>query len=155
MRQQIILIRHGEEPEGSSPDLSARGRARAERLAKYLPKEFGTPGALFAAAPSSSSVRCYLTLRPLADECDLIIGTAHKAEEFLNLAAKIRLDPALENRLVVVAWTHSELPSLAAALGVVRSDFPKVWNERVFDKTYLLRYKSDGQPKVRCVRQPF
>ncbi len=67
MSKTILLLRDGEEPAVKpNLDLSGDGQKRAERLAKFIPKEFGKPGSIFAAAPSSLSVRGYLTMRPLA-----------------------------------------------------------------------------------------
>jgi broad specificity phosphatase PhoE len=83
MSKKIILLRHAEEPEdGDSLDLSEAGRTRAEKLASYIPKTFGKPRFLFAAAPSDKSVRCYLTLRPLADRLRLNIEGTYEEREF-------------------------------------------------------------------------
>ena len=156
MPKKIVLLRHAEEADvENSLDLSPEGRLRAGKLAKYIPKVFGTPQFVFAAAPSDSSVRCYLTVRELADVLDLQVDGSYKANEFALLATKLFGDPAFDDAIVVIAWTHKELPSLAAYLNVRRSDFPRSWDEEVFNVTYELTYRRGGHPKVKRIKQPF
>jgi hypothetical protein len=135
-------------------DLSRRGRRRAERLAEYLPHAFGKPGYLFVASPRADSVRAYLTLRPLADATGLVIDGGYDSKEFANLASKLLHDPRFDDTRIFVAWTHKELPALAAALGAPRHAFPAQWDEDAFDLCYEFRYKKTT-PKVRRVKQPF
>jgi broad specificity phosphatase PhoE len=154
--KKIVLLRHAEEADDeNSLDLSPQGRLRAEKLAKYVPKAFGTPQFVFAAAPSDSSVRCYLTVRVLADALNLQIDGSYRAREFAALAAKLFGDPVFDDAIVVIAWTHKELPSLAAYLNVRRSDFPRSWDEEVFNVIYELTYRRASRPKVRRIKQPF
>jgi len=156
MPKKILLLRHAEEPdEEDNLDLSAAGRQRAEQLSAYIPRTFGKPRFLFAAAPSSSSVRCYLTLRPLSDRLGLHIDAPYEDRDFTALAAKILADPAFDNALIVVAWTHKQLPALASAMNVSRDDFPGRWNEEAFDLIFELTYKKRPRPKVRRIKQPF
>jgi len=156
MSKKIILLRHAEEPEdGDSLDLSEAGRTRAEKLASYIPKTFGKPRFLFAAAPSDKSVRCYLTLRPLADRLRLNIEGTYEEREFAALSGKLLADPAFDDTLIAVAWTHKQLPALASSLGVARDDFPEQWDEEVFDLLFELTYRKRSRPKVRRVKQPF
>jgi len=156
MPKAILLLRHGEEP-GVQPDLdlSGAGRKRAKRLAKFIPAAFGKPAAIFAAAPSPSSVRCFLTMRPLAASLKVAIDGSFKSDEYAPLAFKLLGDPILRTELVVVCWTHHELPSLAAYLNVNQKDFPTRWADEVFDRLYVLTYKSGTRPRVKAVTQPF
>ena len=156
MPKKILLLRHGEELDGEdSLDLAEAGRQRAERLAVYIPKAFGNPAFLFAAAPSSSSVRCYLTLRPLADRLRLHIDGTYRDREFGALASKLLADPMFDTALVVVAWTHKQIAALASALRVPRDDFPRRWDENVFDLIFELTWKRRPDPRVKRIKQPF
>jgi broad specificity phosphatase PhoE len=156
MSKTILLLRHGEEPTVQpNPDLSGDGQKRAERLAKFIPKEFGKPGTIFAASPSSSSVRCYLTMRPLAVALKGAVDASFKGEDYAPLAFKLLGDPSLRNELVVVCWTHNELPSLAAYLNVSRKDFPTRWPEEDYDSLVVLSYKNGTRPTVKAITQPF
>jgi len=156
MSKTILLLRHGDEPAVQpNPDLSSDGQKRAERLAKFIPKEFGKPGSIFAASPSSSSVRCYLTMRPLAAALKTTVDASFKGEDFAPLAFKLLGDPSLRNELVVVCWTHNELPSLAAYLNVSRKDFPTCWPEEDYDSLFVLSYKDGTRPIAKAMTQPF
>ena len=156
MSKFILLLRHGEEPAVKpNLDLSSHGQKRAERLAKYIPKEFGKPGAIFAASPTSSSVRSYLTMRPLAAALEATVDASFKGEDYAPLAFKLLGDPSLRNELIVVCWTHNELPSLAAYLKVGRSDFPTSWPDEVYDLLFVLKYGGGTRPTVKAITQPF
>ncbi len=156
MVKTILLLRHGEECEASnSLDLSGAGRVRAENLAKYVPKTFGTPDIIYSAAPTGSSVRCYLTMRPLADAIKLTIKASYKSVDFGALAYKLFADPAYSGKMVVVCWTHTELPALAGCLNVDMNEFPVEWEDAVFDRIYRLNYRGRPRPKVKLIKQPF
>jgi phosphohistidine phosphatase SixA len=156
MSKTILLLRHGEEPAiQPNLDLSGDGQKRAERLAKFIPKEFGKPGSIFVASPSSSSARCYLTMRPLAAALKATVEASFKGEDYAPLAFKLLGDPALRNELVVVCWTHNELPSLAAYLNVSRKDFPTRWPDEDYDSLFVLSYKNGTRPTVKTMTQPF
>src|SRR5664279_353068 len=156
MPKRLLMLRHGEEPkDADNLDLAPAGRRRAAKLAKYIPQTWGVPQFIFAAAPSESSVRCYLTVRPLADALGTQVSGSYNAREASLLAAKVLGDPAFDNANIVIAWTHKELPSLAAYLNVRRSDFPTNWDEAMFNVIYALTYKRNGRPKVRRIEQPF
>jgi hypothetical protein len=156
MAKTILLLRHGEDPAVQpNPDLSGDGQKRAERLAKYIPKEFGKPGLICAAAPTASSVRSFLTMRPLAAALKATVDTTFKGEDYAPLAFKLLGDPTLRNEMVVVCWTHNELPSLAAYLNVKRRDFPTRWSDDVYDLLFVLTYKSGTRPSVKAMTQPF
>jgi len=157
MPESIVLLRHAEEPpsEADSADLSKAGRRRADRLAKYIVQKFGKPDFLFAAGPKGDSVRAYLTLRPLADACRLVIDASYESRDFAQLATKLLHDPRFDASMVVVAWTHKELPALVSALRVEHKKFPEVWGDDVFDLCFQLSYGKDGNPAVRRFRHPF
>lgn len=156
MSKTILLFRHAEEPDAAkSLDLSNAGRARAEKLALFLPKKFGVPDFIHAAAPNESSVRAYLTVRPLADATHIQIDGSYKSAEFGILASRLMVDPAYANKTIAVCWTHSDLPALAGALDVRADDFPETWDEKAFDLIFRLTYKGKDRPRVKKVVQPF
>jgi hypothetical protein len=157
MPKSVVLLRHAEEPpaEADSPDLSKAGRRRADKLAKYLVKTFGKPAFLFAAGPKGDSVRCYLTLRPLADACGLVIDGSYESRDVAQLASKLLHDPRFDASTIIVAWTHKELPTLASALGAPRKAFPAEWDDDVYDLCFEFSYRKSGKPSVRQFQQPF
>ncbi len=152
----ILLLRHGEEPAVQpNLDLSAAGRKRAERLARFIPKEFGKPGYIFAASPSSSSARSYLTVRPLGAAVKTTIDASFKDEDYAPLAFKLLGDPTLRDELIVVCWKHHELPALAAYLNVTGRDFPTRWPDAAYNLLFVLTYRNGTRPKVKAMTQPF
>jgi hypothetical protein len=156
MPKTTLLLRHAEEPkEQASLDLSQAGRNRADKLSSFIPSEFGVPDFVFAASPTDASVRAYLTMRPLADATKRRIDGSYKARDFGALASKLLNDPAFAGKLIVVCWTHSELPALASSLNVRLGDFPEQWDEKVFNLIFRLAYKQGARPKVKKIPQPF
>ena len=153
---RILLLRHAEEPDDpKDPDLAVLGRARAQNLAPYIPATFGKPDYVFAAAVSKRSVRACLTMRPLCDAIAIELDASLKAKESVALATKLRSDTAFADKLIVVCWTHTELPALAGALGARQGKFPNPWNDSVFNLILQLDYRGAGVPVVASVIQPF
>ncbi|MEO8346225.1 MAG: hypothetical protein ABI607_11070 [Betaproteobacteria bacterium] len=156
MVNTVLLLRHGEKSgDSKSLDLSDVGRNRAEKLASFLPRKFGAPDFIFSAAPTGSSVRSYLTVRPLGDTLKMRLDGSYKARDFFALATKLLFDPAFVGKMAVICWTHSELPALAGSLNVRSRDFPEAWDELVFNQVFELNYKASHRPKVKKVAQPF
>jgi hypothetical protein len=153
---EIILFRHGEEPaDPLDPDLSAAGRTRAERLAVYLPKAFGVPDLLIAAASNRASARSYLTMRPLGIAMKMRVWTQLRANQTLELADGLFSNPDVRGRKVFVCWTHTEIPSLAKALGAAKGDYPAVWDESTFDLILRFRYHGKRPRRLAQITQPF
>jgi len=156
MPTSILLLRHGEEPKDlRSLDLSVAGCERAEKLARFIPKQFGVPDFVFAAAPTGASARSFLTMRPLAESIEARIDGSYKARNFGALASKLLADPAFFDKMIVVCWTHNELPALASSLNVRMGEFPERWDDKVFNLIFQLSYKQRSRPKVKKIAQPF
>ncbi len=152
----ILLLRHAEKPDDpKSPDLAEAGAARAERLALYIPATFGRPDFVFAAAVAKDSVRSYLTMRPLCDAIGVALDASFKGKKYLDLATKLLSDNAYAESLVVVCWSHNELPKLADALHARQGDYPDPWDDAVFNLILQLDYGKGGEPTVTSVIQPF
>ena len=94
-------------------------------------------------------------MRQLADSIKSRIDGSYKARDFAQLASKVLADPAFDDKLIVICWTHSELPALASSLNIRTGDFPEQWDEQVFNLIFQLTYKDRARPKVKRVAQPF
>jgi len=152
----ILLMRHAEEPEGAKdPDLSPAGRIRAGKLAPFVVATFGKPDYVFAAAVNRHSSRACLTMRPLCNANDVPLDASLPAKEAVALATKLLSEVAYADKLVVVCWTHTELPGLAGALGARRGEFPNPWDAAVFNLILQLDYRGSDVPSVTRVVQPF
>lgn len=155
---RIIVIRHAEKPaDQEDPHLTAVGRQRAAQLGAWLKgdPELSTnlPAALYAAKPSrrGRGVRPLETLQPLAAELNLRVRTPWEAEDYARLANELLRDPSLKGQTVLVCWTHSELPALAAALGV--NPKPKDWKSKDYRSVYLIAFP-EGKAVLTVKRQP-
>jgi hypothetical protein len=149
-------MRHAEEPADlRDPDLSEAGRRRADRLATYIPSRFGTPDFLISAAANKLSARALLTLRPLSHTIEAPVDTSFKSRRSVPLTMKLLSDTAYKRSLVVICWTHIELPSLADALGAQSRDYPNPWREEVFNLILQFDYDKRHRLTVAKIVQPF
>ena len=94
-------------------------------------------------------------MRPLATALKATVDASFKGEDYAPLAFKLLGDPALRHELVVVCWTHNDLPSLAAYLNVRRKDFPTRWPDDDYDSLFVLSYKNGTRPVVKAMTQSF
>ena len=156
---QIILLRHGEEPDDKTAvHLSARGEKRARALVSLLAKPpltltSNAPiAALFATRVTREghSYRTGETLAPLAREMGLPVQTPFLAKDYALLARSIRTNPAYRGQTVVVCWTHHNIADLAGALGAEPK--PPPWKEKVFDRLYVIT-RVDGASLLRNIPQ--
>jgi hypothetical protein len=155
---RIILIRHAEKPANElDPNLSAEGQVRAQRLTTWLSEERvsgpkSAPAAFYAPEPGGrgGGVRCRQTLEPTARHLNLPIHTPHRPDEYQKLARQLLRDNSLNGKIVVVCWPHTELPGLAAALGVKPE--PPRWKDKDFDSAYVITFRS-GDTHLKRIKQ--
>jgi hypothetical protein len=162
MANVVMLSRHAEKPLGDGPpfgvtvdgvvdpeSLTPRGWQRAGALVRWFggqvrPSAAGLPlpTHLFASqiAPQSSSRRPQQTLQPLAQSLRLPIDTSVPKADIGQLAAAIL---AVEG-VVLVAWEHHLIPSLAAVLTGQPSLAPGIWPDDRFDVVWVLERGGDG-----------
>ena len=151
----ILLLRHAEKPaDRRDPHLSEAGRARAARLAAYIPEAFGRPDLLIAAADKASSFRPRETIEPLAAATGVTFRCDVPETRGAALAKELLSDPRHDGARIVVAWRHKALPGLARALGAKAGQCPDPWPEDLYD--LILRFDYDGaEPRVTAVTMPF
>src|SRR6266404_2926464 len=118
--KQILLMRHAEKPDDpTDPHLSDAGRARAEKVADYVPKNPGVPDFLCASAPSKHSVRPIETITPLSKK----IG--------------VSIDSTIADQ---------DCPVLAFGLGAAGANVPNPWDPNVFNLILNLDYSKGSKP---------
>lgn len=153
---RLLVLRHAEKTgKKSDHHLSPEGQERAERLAAYIPKEFGKPDFLIAANRNKYSDRPVDTLKPLAAALGLGIIDHLEDEDAPGLVALMRDDPAFSGKLGVISWRHSDLPSLIAALGAAPGTYPDPWEEDLYALIADLQFTAGAPPIVRLITQPF
>jgi hypothetical protein len=145
---QVLIIRHAEKPE-TGPDLSEKGRQRAEALVEFFRKDpsvtrFGTPVALYAAAPPKvgGSQRSIQTLEPLARKLRLPVRSGYVKTQYSDLVSEIMGKEAHDGKTVLIAWAHEEIKSLARSFGARHTG---KWPDPVFDRVWRLDFDSQGR----------
>jgi hypothetical protein len=153
--QFVLVMRHAEKPDDpSDPDLTAVGQARAEALADYIPREFGVPDFIFAAALSKNSARPFETVKPLSKRTGVAIDATIADNDYGVLAKDLLSKPKFAGRRIVVCWHHGNIPSLMRALGVADGDYPDPWKHTVFNLILKVGFSTAG-PTVVEVTEPF
>ena len=152
---RIMIIRHGEshdEPGVDQPDkpdehsLDVRGWQRAGALARFFRPQAGpidlTPDAIFASkiAKGSESKRPQQTVEPLAALLGLSVHIEHTKTEPEALMAEVLACAGI----VLVAWEHSVIPKLVAALPEPPSGVPAEWPTKRYDLVWILDRSADG-----------
>lgn len=156
---QIILIRHAEEPaDPKDPHLSEAGVQRAERLVSFITRDsamtrFGPPVAVFATRTTNdgNGQRTQETVAPLARRLQLQVQTPFTSRHYTALARRILGIPEYAGKTVLVCWTHSSIPELAATLGITPP--PPRWKDKVYDRGYLISYR-DGRATLATFDLP-
>lgn len=163
----IMLIRHGEKPEGpkqlgvdfsgSADDhaLSVRGWQRTGALAAWFASDHlsargaARPSSVFATKPSkkAQSRREVDTATPIASRLGLDVDADAGHGEVADAAKRILAgaDP------VLVVWHHGELPALAKALG--GADVPDQWPADRYDLVWVLTREGDGYQWAEVAQQ--
>jgi phosphohistidine phosphatase SixA len=144
----ILIIRHAEkQPDG--PGLTPDGVKRANIYVQYFENfqidgALRRPDSLFAAADSSKTQRCRLTITPLANALNLPINATYKNKDVQDLARCIEETPG--GKTVLIAWHHEEIEPLLEALGAASSDLvpPSGWPEDRYNWLIELRYDNSG-----------
>ena len=153
--ETIVIVRHGEKPQGGLGQLSCQGLNRALALPAVIRSSFGKPDVIFAPNPAeqkADSGKLYDYIRPLAtiEPTAIAFGMPVHANIGQSRIAALRhaLDaPELHASLVLVAWEHTEAVHMARALikehGGDPASIPD-WHWADFDSIYVLRVTRDG-----------
>ena len=115
---------------------------------------------MIAAAPSKNSNRPVETLTPLARALTLPIDTSVPDIGYGEVAADLLEKPMYAGKLVVVCWHHGNLPDLALALKLPKSEIRGTegmdglhWDSDVFDLFWSVTF--DGPtPRLKVIKQP-
>jgi hypothetical protein len=159
----VMLLRHAEKPLGAgsplgvtiggTPDvesLTPRGWQRSGGLVTLFVGDASgdrnprllTPTHLFASQIGlhSSSQRPTETLLPLAERLGLSIDSRFRKEELGPLVQAIR---AIDG-IVLVAWEHHLIPSIANMLMGDTASVPQIWPDDRYDVVWIIEYGTPG-----------
>ncbi len=164
MPSVVMLLRHAEKPLGDAPphgvtadgkqdpeSLTPRGWQRAGALVGlFVPDPLGTcsarlptPTHLFASqvGPHSSSARPGETLLPLSERLGLAVDARYRKDE---LAELVRAVDEIDG-IVLIAWEHHLIPSMAAMLVGDASSVPQVWPQGRYDIVWVIEDVEPGR----------
>ena len=153
--QIILVMRHAEKPDDpDNPDLTAAGEQRAEELATFIPKTFGKPDFVFAAAISRHSARPYETVKPLSKATGVGIDATFADNDYGALAKELLSKSKYVGTQIVVCWHHGNIPSLLRALKAADGSYPDPWDHKVFNLILKVELSS-ATVNVSRVIEPF
>ena len=153
---RVMIIRHAEKPTDEKSDhLSPVGYQRAEALKKLFEvhpeyAEPHLPDYLFAAryTPGESSARAIETLTPLAQSLNMPLHDDWSSDRSEEFGKELLTNPLYNDKIILIAWKHSEIPNLASGLG---APCKSAWNSKVFDRVWLIDYSGS---KITCKDLP-
>jgi 2,3-bisphosphoglycerate-dependent phosphoglycerate mutase len=143
----VILLRHAEkdlslDPDDPDPELSAAGKARAEKLVETVRKY--KPEAIY----SSMFKRTINTVTPLAEQTNPKYRTMIQFYDHRNLSELVNRMMASGARSIVVAGHNSTTPALANLL--VKENKYKPLAESEYDKIWIIKIKK-GKAKDEVI----
>jgi hypothetical protein len=151
--ETIVLLRHGEKPDGGYGQLNCQGLNRALALSTLLPQKFGNPDFLFAPMPGLKKdsagtfnyIRPLATIEPTAISLGMPVDTRFEFADIHGLEQAL-LQPRYHDKRIFVAWEHKEAEELARDLMKQygdRTEIPK-WSSKDFDSLYILKIDYPG-----------
>lgn len=157
--ETIVLIRHGEKPDQGLGQLNCQGLNHALALPQVIARRFGRPDFIFAPNPSDRKMDAgvaYDYVRPLATVEPTAILFGLPVDASLGISDTARLPAILEqplyrDALVLVAWEHKGIETIAGALfanhGGSAAAIPQ-WPGDDFDSIYIVTITRNGDTAV-------
>jgi broad specificity phosphatase PhoE len=156
----IMIIRHGEKPDGANPGVDANGEKddssltetgwdRAHRLADLFdPAEahprpgLARPKTVYAAGANDEGEgqRTRETVQPLADHLGIPVNTSFGKGDEEALVEHVISQPWP----TLISWQHGEIPAIAQAFPSVTPTPPAEWPDDRFDLIWTLTKTDDG-----------
>jgi broad specificity phosphatase PhoE len=156
----VMVIRHGEKPDGSQPGVDAQGTdddssltqvgwKRADRLADLFDPSSGpprpglaTPKAIYAAGANDDGegLRPRETVTPLTARLGLTMNTEYGAGDEKKLVEQVITQPGP----TLISWQHGGIPDIAKAFPSVTPKPPSDWPDDRFDLVWTFARTADG-----------
>ncbi len=156
----VMIIRHGEKPDGSEPGVDAGGEQddssltavgwdRAHRLVGLFDPAQGPvrpglarPAAIYAAGVTGEAEgqRTRETVTPLARALGIPLNTDLGRSDEKELAKDVADQPGP----TLICWQHGGIPEIVAAFPHVTPGPPQVWPDDRFDVVWTLTKTPDG-----------
>ena len=156
----VMVIRHGEKPDGTEPGVDAQGNPddssltatgwqRAKALADLfdpapgqLRSGLARPTAIYAAGANDDGegLRPRETVAPLAQRLGITVNTDYGKGDEKALVKHVTAQPGA----ALICWQHGELPAIAAAFPHATPTPPKDWPDDRFDVIWTFTKTADG-----------
>lgn len=161
--QTLVMLRHGEKPEGGYGQLSCKGLNRSLALIKTLPAKFGKADQIYAPSTASQKrdpagtfnyIRPLATIEPTAIAQGLPVNTAFDMLAIDGLQQQL-VNPLRHGKTVYIAWEHKQLREMAADImrrygGKDGAAQVPVWGKDDFDSLYVINIDyGSGKPVAR------
>ncbi|AVG18088.1 hypothetical protein CFN79_20745 [Chromobacterium vaccinii] len=161
--QTLIMLRHGEKPDGGYGQLSCKGLNRSLALIKTLPAKFGKADQIYAPSTASQKrdpagtfnyIRPLATIEPTAIAQGLPVNTAFDMLAIDGLQQQL-VNPLRHGKTVYIAWEHKQLREMAADImrrygGKDGAAQVPVWGKDDFDSLYVIDIDyGSGKPVTR------
>jgi phosphohistidine phosphatase SixA len=148
---QVVLIRHAEKQDAGEV-LSLKGKERAMALVPFFngnPKvlSYGFPAAVYS-APMTRAIQ---TVKPLAESMKIAIVDKFSNSQIQPLVSDVLNNPDYEGKMVVICWSHKDMPRMASLLGAKKP--PKTWSEEAHDRLWVLNYDEEGNVTFKDLPQ--
>jgi len=157
-KETIVMMRHGEKPDGGLGQLNCKGLQRSLALPKVLIEQFGHPDMIMAPNPSALKrdsgqpydyIRPLATIEPTAIRLGMPVDTNIAFDDIAKLEAALEA-PALADKMVFVAWEHYFIEQVARAMvthsGGDGATVP-TWDGKDFDSIYVVTLDHDANGK--------
>ncbi|MEN2425617.1 hypothetical protein [Chromobacterium vaccinii] len=149
--QTLVMLRHGEKPDGGYGQLSCKGLNRSLALIKTLPAKYGKADQIYAPSTASQKrdpagtfnyIRPLATIEPTAIAQGLPVNTAFDMLAIDSLRQQL-VNPLSHGKTVYIAWEHKQLQALAADImrrygGKDGAAQVPVWGKDDFDSLYVI-----------------
>ena len=154
--ETLVIIRHGEKPQGGLGQLSCRGLNRALALPAVLEAKFGKPDYIFAPDPAQkvddytlggySYVRPLATIEPTAIRLVMPVNAQIGYKQIDKLQKEL-LDSKYASSRVFIAWEHYYEEKFAKELVKKFGGNPDqvpTWDNSEYDMIYVIRLTRTG-----------
>ena len=156
----VMVIRHGEKPDGSTEGIDAEGKPddssltavgwqRANRLVDLFDPASGQlrpglarPAAIYAAGANDAGEgqRTRETVEPLAARLGITVNTDFGKGEEKKLVEQV-ID---QSGPTLISWQHEGLPAIAKAFPNVTPEPPADWPDETYDVIWTFTRTADG-----------
>jgi hypothetical protein len=88
------------------------------------------------------AVRWAQTVMFVADELNIPLQNQYNRREIEALVKEIKESEEYEGKMVLICWSHGELPKIAELFGTKKA--PNKWDREVFDRFWILTFQENG-----------